>query len=212
MSGYRRQIILTASIGIIIALGLGLGVYYAQPQLGGSSSTTIQSTTTPGSFVTTTSSSTSSYSTSGYSAPIIYQPPASEDVKDAVGTCGIYAILDSPLGNDVPIGTTVVANFYGIFNGTSSCLVPRYLEISITLSNQSSPIQYATTRLLFVPAVGNSSVYGASLTFTSFYASNNTITPTQLPSGYHSQFGQISVVFNMGAVSTNSSRTTYANE
>jgi hypothetical protein len=39
LSGYGRQIVFTASIGVVIAVALGVGVYYLQPQLSSASPT-----------------------------------------------------------------------------------------------------------------------------------------------------------------------------
>ncbi len=45
MSGYGRQAIFTVSIAVVIAVAIGAGVYYLQPQLTGSSTTSVATTT-----------------------------------------------------------------------------------------------------------------------------------------------------------------------
>jgi hypothetical protein len=58
MSGYGRQIVLTASVAVIVALGMGLGIYYAQPYLNDRGSAfSSSSTTTVSSGVTSTQQS-----------------------------------------------------------------------------------------------------------------------------------------------------------
>ncbi len=157
--------------------------------------------------------SSSASITATYNAPIMYRPPWNETVKNEVGNCGIYAMLDSPSDTFVPYATTVVVTFYGIFNGTSSCPLLQYLKVSVSLgANISSSTFYATTRLLLVSTEGNSSVYAASFTFTSFYTTGNTfINPAQLSSEYQSEFAQVSIQFNMLPVSTTTSET-YVND
>lgn len=61
MAGYGKQIFSTASIAVIIAVGLGLGVYFMQPQLA-SSPTSLVSTSSP--TARTQSSNTTTIATS----------------------------------------------------------------------------------------------------------------------------------------------------
>jgi hypothetical protein len=48
LSGYVKQIILTSGIMVVIALGVGLGIYYIQPQLSAASTTVVQCCAPPG--------------------------------------------------------------------------------------------------------------------------------------------------------------------
>lgn len=75
MSGYGKQIALTASVAIVIAVGLGLGVYYIQPQLSGTSSSSSSTLTdtissSASSFLSTTTDSFSTIAESSNSTSI----------------------------------------------------------------------------------------------------------------------------------------------
>jgi PKD repeat protein len=88
LSGYGKQIATTAVIGVVIALSVGLAIYYANPAARYSPSSSISTSTNTESVSTTWSTiytSTNSYSTSSYktinSATTISFPKASSPLS-----------------------------------------------------------------------------------------------------------------------------------
>ena len=154
-----------------------------------------------------------------YDNPIQYTAPNPNE-QQQIGTCGIYSRLFVPMppsnpsdyaNYTAPIGTVVYAVFYGILNGTRSCPVLNSLTLNVYQGFPHDWNYVSTVRLNMV-RTSNTTVYGASITFTSDYGDNDVnMTLTQLPN-YVRDLSFVAFHFNMGPSYHFSTTIQYPNE
>ena len=157
MAEYRRQIVTTSVVAIVLALSIGIGIYYLQPQLGETGTTRTSTTLYPASLKTTNSTLGLALELS-LNSTIIDPSSSSHAISVNVSVYNVLSHVNNlsaayqwPIKNlsagscnyELPFGIAVFKGYYTMANISSQLASSMPLFPTLPCPLEISPANYA---------------------------------------------------------------------